>query len=65
MSTNEANDPIAARALALLELAAIYASIKDDDIRDRMRMAMDLINESIDRVIYPQGRKGPATLKSV
>ena len=61
----DTSDPIAARALALLELATFYEGIKDNEIRERMRMTMDLLNESIDRVTYPQGRKGPATLKSL
>lgn len=62
---DETCDPIATRALALLELATFYDDIEDADIRERMRMCMDLLNESINNVIYPPGRKGPATLKSV
>ena len=58
-------DAIAARALALLELATFYEGVKDNAIRERMLMAMDLLNESINNTIYPQGRKGPATQKAL
>ena len=59
MCANTPDDAVAARALAVLELATFYDKVGDAAVRERMLMTLDLLNESINNAIYPNGRKGP------